>query len=489
MRATTVSAVLVASIATGLLTSALASADAPVAAFTCATVGVLGLLIGGRGVVGHWAALVVLFCGFFALYGLSGPLHALMGERLSDLFTFPYRTSAFLVQQGFATAGLAAGLLAAAVLRSRDEPARTSARDFDFPIVAAVGCVAVASIFELINFVRVGGIAAVALGKAIYQSRAAEMTLTLPSDDMATLGLAMAALWFARFGAQRSARERLLAVVALLVAATPVLAIAIALGRRGPLFAWVLVLIVGAAMYAPVRRIPARALGGGIALIVVSGLLYASRAPLGYAVATGDWEPFQNAVTDVPRIVSALNPAESEFGAAFGNYSEFDHRGGEPRRYGTTYVKGLATLIPGSIYPGRKPIQITYEFRDRYFPSEASRGAIAGTGFSSILESYLNFGSGGVVMMYALFGWCLVSLERLRGAGPYGRLAYLLLIPITQSFHRSPLSVVLSTTMLTIYLLVATRGTTLALALVRQAIGRRANAPSRTAMMLPELVT
>jgi hypothetical protein len=66
----------------------------------------------------------------------------------------------------------------------------------------------------------------------------------------------------------------------------------------------------------------------------------------------------------------------------------------------------------------------------------------------------------------------LLFVERLRRIGPYGRLAYLLFIPLTQSYHRSALSVVIGTAMLTAYLLIAVRGSALAAALTRLALTR-----------------
>ena len=72
-------------------------------------------------------------------------------------------------------------------------------------------------------------------------------------------------------------------------------------------------------------------------------------------------------------------------------------------KYGESYVKGLLITIPSFLYPWEKPQQITYEFRDKYFAEEAKRSSIAGTAFSSIMESYWNFGYVGIVIMYIIF--------------------------------------------------------------------------------------
>ncbi|MGQ0649203.1 MAG: O-antigen polymerase [Gemmatimonadaceae bacterium] len=465
-------AILLTAIAAGAAAALLGSADRSAPALVLAAFAAGALFLGARAATGHWTSLAVLCCGFFAIYGLSGPLHAVMGERLADLFTWPYRTSTFLVQQGVATIGLATGLIVGMHLSSQRRGAptsNTSASHAAVPLGIALGCVAAASLMELTTFVRVGGLPAVALGKAVYQSRASALPMTLPSDEVAALGIALVTLWFSAERGRRGAVQRRFALLAASGAALPVVGIALALGRRGPLFAWVLIGVLGATMHRPLRRLSRRLIALGVTLVLASGLLFASRATIAFGIATGDWQPFRKAITNGERIVTSLNPAESEFGAAFGNFSEYAHRGDMRPRLGTTYVAGLATLVPGFLYPGEKPVQITYEFRDRFFPSEAARGDVAGTGFSSILEAYLNFGTGGVLMLYALVGALLVALERWRHRPPYGPLAYLLLVPLTQSLHRSASSVVLGGLLLAIYLLIALRLAFLAMRIVAEA--------------------
>ena len=138
--------------------------------------------------------------------------------------------------------------------------------------------------------------------------------------------------------------------------------------------------------------------------------LYANRAIVGL-LQTNPQLFFEKAFSS-ERIVSALNPGSNEFGAAYGNFNRFITSGDYEFKYGETYLRGLVLPIPTFLYPGEKPKQITYIFRDRYFASEAKRSAIAGTGFSAILEAYWNFGYIGILIMYCIYGLLISTLEK-----------------------------------------------------------------------------
>ncbi|WP_145979151.1 hypothetical protein [Gemmatimonas phototrophica] len=467
-----------------MLTCAISAAAAMLAAmghlagaFGFAAAAALLLLWAARSVTGHWSALAVLFVGFFALYGLSGPLNVIAGAPLADIFAFPYRTTDYLQQQSLATLGLALGFSAFSLRSAVRAPQHTDATAgcaspanapdaLGIPFSTALLCLGLASAFEIVTFLRVGGLPALALGKAVYQSRASDLSMSLPSIELASFGFGLAAMWFAENSSRQDRIDRLRRAGLILLFALPVLGVALALGRRGPLFGWALVWIVGRSIYKPFRTIPPRLVLAAVALVTASGVLFAGRATLAFGVATGDWAPFLNTVTDAPRVIEAINPAGSEFGATFGNFSEYAMRANESPRLGDTYVAGLSTLIPQVLYPGQKPRTITYEFRDTFFPTEAARGAIASTGFSSIMEAYMNFRDAGVVLVYVVVGVVLLLTEQLRVAGPYSALFYLQLIPITQVFHRSELSLPLGVACLSLFLVLVVRGAALVLALL-----------------------
>jgi oligosaccharide repeat unit polymerase len=106
--------------------------------------------------------------------------------------------------------------------------------------------------------------------------------------------------------------------------------------------------------------------------------------------------------------------------------------------FGRSYVDGLTIPIPRLIWP-EKPVSVTYQFRDEYFPAERERGTIAGTGFSSILEAYMNFGVAGIVAVYLLLGYCFGAFDGIAGRSLYWlpRLAQALSMPFAFTLPRS----------------------------------------------------
>ncbi len=398
-------------------------------------------------VSGSFASLTVIFLFFHAVYGFSGPIAALTGAPLPDVFSTPFKVDLYLLEFGLATFALCAGLLIAAATRVVP-PGQESAR------IRSVGSpragiilVALGSLFELINCIRAGGWTIIIQGKAVYQSEVDALVLTLPSSQLVALGLALAALaWSqARLAGQRGFRWR--DAILLLLAIAPSLAITLALGFRSPMLEWLLVVLVGATYHTPLRRINLRIAALIVILYVTSGVVYASRAVIGLGLATGDWSAVGESVLTTERLILAVNPAATEFGAAFGNFSEYNRLANEPLRYGSSYLQSLLLPVPGFLYPGKKPQQIGYEFRDRYFSSMAADGAIAGTAYSSLLEAYVNFGVAGPLLVYFILAWLLALAERARQTRPEAgwHIGYLLLVSSAVAFHRSDFSFLVGT--------------------------------------------
>jgi len=298
-----------------------------------------------------------------------------------------------------------------------------------------------ASGMELVNMFRAGGFGLVALGKAAYQSATEDLTLTLPSTQMATLAVALAGLAAssARANGDRIAKRHLpLFVIALL----PIVIVTLVLGRRGPLLAWMFAGLLAVQYYTPVRRLRVRVVMTLLGAYVFMGFLFANRFAIGVATFSGNWSFVIAQAMEHEQIVAALNPGNNEFGAPFGNFSEYYSQGGGPWRLGSTYAVAAALPIPRFLYPGPKPTQIPYEFRDRYFPALGADGSIAGSGFSSVLEAYMNLGYAGVLIAYAFFGIALMLAERGRAGVRLllYDLVYLTSAPLTIEFHRSSIA-------------------------------------------------
>lgn len=427
--------------------TALVAAGAPGLAVPVLAVAWLATIGIAVQVAGTWASLTLIFVAFHGIYGLSGPVAVLNGGALPWGFSTPYRVEAYLVEFGLATLGLAGALLLAVrfgLVRLGGDTARPQ---WDASPLVGITLVAVGSLFEVINCLRAGGWPIILRGKAAYQSEVDALVLTLPSSQMVSLGLVLATLAVALSsesgGPRLRRRELLLGVLAI----SPSAAITLALGFRAPLLDWLLVVIVGVYYLTPIRRISWRMVVLVLTLYLGSGLVFANRALIGFGLVTGDWGAVWEAAGSPERLALGLNPAATEFGAAFGNFSEYVTRSSEAPRLGVTYVRALTSPIPGFLYPGTKPQQVGYEFRDRFFPELARAGAIAGTAYSSLLEAYVNFGVAGGALVYFVVGFLLVSAERIRqrSAGLGWHLMYVLLLSNAVAFHRSDLSLLTST--------------------------------------------
>lgn len=386
-----------------------------------------------RSTTGNVANLAVVFAIFHAVYGLSGPATVLLGGQLPDLFRAPPATALFLACYGAATVGLALafGLAPRTWLRG----GQPSATADTWLLPAAFGCGLVATSMELVNFVRAGGLPTVILGKAAYQSRVADLTLTLPSDQLALLAVALFALSIDREGG-RSLWPRVVGFVALL---SPLAILMAALGHRALLLNWTVAALLGVRLSAPPRRVAPRLVAALVAIYFVLGWLFANRALIGVSVATGDWGALFRESMRSERLAVAFNPAANEFGAAFGNFSEFVAAGPQPKDLGASYLRALVLPIPSFAYPGNKPQQVSYEFRERFFPGESFAGSIAGTAYSALLEAYANFGLLGVAAVYLVVGIALASFEWLRQRFRSRIVAagYLMMVPAAVAFHRS----------------------------------------------------
>ncbi|MCK4830183.1 O-antigen polysaccharide polymerase Wzy [bacterium] len=315
--------------------------------------------------------------------------------------------------------------------------------------VLAVTFAMLASICEVVNFFRVGGIISIlGYGKAVYQSSVGSLTLTLPSYEIALLAFSLIALAHA-FSRNKLGSSRPLSKYVLLFILTisPLFVITVVLGKRGPLVGWLLVILVGVTYFRPTRRLSGRVMLILLIFYIGSSFIFANRWLITNTVLTGDWSGLFSQAFRFERVVKFLNPGANEFGSAFGNFSEYAKSGDSVSMYGVTYVIAPIGAIPSFLYPGEKPQQIGYEFRDKFFPSEALRARIAGTAFSSILEAYMNFGVLGVFGVYFLVGIVLAFIERARliWQSPNFALFYLLMLPLAQKFHRSSFGSVVST--------------------------------------------
>lgn len=396
----------------------------------------------GRYLTGSFVNLLMIFLVFNALYGLSGPLSVHSGVELNNIFPMPYMVDVFLRYYSIALAGLIVGLIIVASYTRSLGTHRVT--DSFFPwnptalLLSALSVALIASAMEIINLTRAGGIATLFAGKATYQSDVAELTLTLPSTELFLLSVCLFGLSLSRYRGSCPATRLMTSVSAFVFLISPVVISLLILGRRGPLLASIVMFLAAYLTCTPLKTISARFALLALIVYIGLGLMYGARWAIGYGLASGDWTLLEQRSRQPDFWITSLNPATNEFGSAFGNFNTYLLYGAGFPRLGETYLSGLAQLIPRFIWP-EKPISIAYEFRDTFFPQEALGGSIAGTGFSSVLEAYMNFRGPGIFFVYGLVAIGIGTFEHLRARRESLLLMmmYLLLMSDAIAFHRS----------------------------------------------------
>jgi oligosaccharide repeat unit polymerase len=396
--------------------------------------------------------------------GISGPLNVVWGDGLHRIFSYPYAVGPFLVSYILANIGLVYGITFFHLIRKNNTSSTKSElvnldKLFEKKkqiMVAGFSLILTGSLFELINIIRVGGITALFSGKAVFQSLSAGLTLTLPSTEIMIIGFSLVAIYLGVIHAKKY-RDRYvkLRIGVFLLFSAPYILIKTILGQRSVLLTLLICFIIGFYYFKPIKKLKPKLVAVLLIAYVFLAFVFANRGIV--SLIQDNPKQFIETAFQKERVVEALNPGVNEFGAAFGNYSEFYIKTGNDfgSRLGSTYIKGLVVPIPSFVYPGSKPKQITYEFRDELFASEASRGAIAGTGFSSILEAYMNFRYIGVILVYFAIGYLLQKIEHvLRYKSIFFILLYTASISQTMSFHRSAFGTIYSNIVLRAIILV-----------------------------------
>ena len=402
---------------------------------------------------GQFVSLSLVFWAFSCLYGLAGPITVWLGGSL------PYKNfndsvvgyiNDFLFAYSLSNLGF---LVGCCFIYKRKEVESCKPVDqfelnktFDTQLLekGALISAALASFSEMVNLFRVGGFPMLFVGKGPYQSAVGDLVLTLPSDEFCQICAIFLGLLLA--SEHLKGKQLLTRKIAICVTlAFPYLFVKIILGQRGPLLT---IIIIGVACFTavfPMQKIaPQFIVGTGIFYIIMA-FLYANRSMVKFLLS--DPQRFFKTLLRMDRFLNALIPSNNEFGAPFGNFCIFFQKYGTTfqLRMGSTYITGLATFIPSILYPGTKPTQIVYAFRDEFFPQLVETSRISSTGFSSILEAYINFGFLGVFITYLLIGLIVAKqdTQKLLGHSLWRTALYGIGFAAWYSFSRRTLSGVL----------------------------------------------
>lgn len=399
-----------------------------VAAFECTEVAIvlsiLGVCIVGEGIVKRQKqlfSLTLVFWLFSALYALAVPVSIVLGEDTDPTFiagNLAKNVNPFLVAYALSCIGFIMGQLQIGQsnrkCNGKSVKRNKQSLDVNFLIRGAILSAFLASLFEVINLFRVGGVEMLFVGKAIYQANVGDLFLTLPSATMYTICGLFCGMLIAhqKIIMQKSKVKTCLFFCILCLC--PFVICKMLLGMRGALASAILTGIASYTVLVPIKRISCKILFYIALIYIFMVFLYTNRSIVSLLLSNPG--NFISTAFDIERLSSNFNPGNSEFGAAFGNFCVFFEKYGTEfsEYFGLTYLQGFAVPIPSFLYPGEKPLQITYAFRDEFFAAWASRSRIASTGFSSILEGYVNGGFLGVFLAYFIWGILLKIADKIR---------------------------------------------------------------------------
>jgi len=394
-------------------------------------------------------SVLFLFMILFGLYGYSVPISVFFEAdigwhrvaKLSTWQTVDFTLFSFMLSNQLAL--LAIALLYLFFIKRRTMNILNSDYKepkfsyFYFSIIAGL----FASFSEALNFFRVGGFNAINNGKAYYQGAVNDLVLNIPYEGFLYISIGLFAMFFASLG--RSMDKYVIYVPIYLTSIFFVLFTNLLIGERGLLVVAMVIFFLGLTIKTRITQVK-------FIYFVLIGLLYVAFSFL--TLLREDrikYEGFTKFVTTYETtLLRIMNPANSEFGAPALNYRIFmDLKDPDYHyKFGATYLEISTAFIPTYIYPN-KPIGIVYEFRNTYFPERRKQGSTAGTGFSSLMEAYMNFGYFGPFVIYLFFLFVLVYLESKRAnENIFINLFYLLSFNVFLIFSRSSSQYIFQTT-------------------------------------------
>lgn len=379
-----------------------------------------------------------LFTCFHILYGLSGVISIAWGGELSSTYGKKFDICPYLIAYSLCTIALILGMYLCNLKNQKYDLnyyktiSDKKIRKY-FLLVTICGFL-LATSCELINFFRAGGVEVLMAGKAVYQAAVDKLIFTIPTQLICQISLASLGVYIILCHKEKVKISKR-ALIFIISISVPYFLLLLFLGRRGPILAYLLIILLSISQFKPLKKISFK-------VILILCISYMSLASL-YAVRNytdlifTDFTQFTEKVFEKRNITKAFNPGFNEFGCTFGNFNKLYVSNDYKFLYGKSYIQGLFHFVPSYLYPGDKPQMITYQFRDQYFSFKAEISSIASTAFSSILETYWNFGYFGA-LMYIVYGYILILLDKkIKNKNYFTLLTCLAISPFVYSFHRS----------------------------------------------------
>lgn len=303
--------------------------------------------------------------------------------------------------------------------------------------LAGLSAMTVGGLLALVEFARTGGIrAAIALTRGARNDTLSEASGAVPYTAFLFAGLAL--LWVHHAG-HRTRRSRWVAWGGLIAA----IGFHLPLGSRRMILYALLIVVTATLTYRP-RSI--RQLRSWVALALVGYLLFAvfghTRYVIPHLVAgTLTVDESTELVSRNLDFPDVMLPSRNEFAGP--QYSLLARITEPPELdMGWTYVHAFVGVLPGSMYPGEKPLTPSHQFADDiYRRHPLGMGRATGWGYSPVAESIDNFGWVGPLLVFAVLGAVLVRLSSARFYSPLAAVLVALVAPQMINLQRTSFNI------------------------------------------------
>lgn len=374
-----------------------------------------------------------LFLVFFGLYGYAVPISILFSldigwHKVARFYLWDkidVTLLSYMISNQIALIGLVLAKEVFAKLKVHATVKRGEVFDFyRLSILTA----ALTSLSELLNFIRVGGMSAIGMGKAYYQSSINDLVLNIPTEGYFYVALSFFSLSIVHKQIELRDFKRIGLFILIIFF---FLFVNVSIGERGILIFGIAVLFLAFTSQLKIVKLRFWMILGLGVLYLAFNILTILREP------EKEFTSIESFYHENGNLLGRLmNPSNTEFGAAAYNYRLFTSEDFQ-YKYGTTYLETILSPIPTYVYPN-KPKSISYVYRDKFNADRKKQGSIAGTGFSSLLEAYINLWYFGPFIIYFFLGIAIVVLENYRNTNRiFIDVFYLISFSLFMIFSRS----------------------------------------------------
>lgn len=389
-------------------------------------------------------SLSFLFLFFFGLYSYSIPLSIIggldIGEYRLDYISTWDQIDDTLISFSLINHIALVGMIIAYVISLKKKQANKdtyssgeNTRKSLFSLSLILGVFS--SLFEFINFLRVGGLSTLFSGKLIYQSSQADAGMLLPSEIFFYMAIAS----FAYTCSSNLLNKRKVSLFIFVLSFYIIVNLII--GERGVFVNGLVMFFLGYNFYSILFRVKHVYIVVGLVVYFAFAIItvYRSVFDAGLDVSASDAVGYVSEREDV--LIFVLNPANSEFCTSALNYRVFLNRHRDELvnyKYGLSYLHFYSQLLPQKINP-LYDVSETIKFRDKYFPERAKGGSTGGTAYSSMYEAYVNWWYFGGAIVYFVVFYMILFCERLRfrRSSLYIFFVYILSFELVLLFNRS----------------------------------------------------